>query len=198
MALGIAFLTGQPHLDSCSLSQDQQQFAQQLIRRGVHLEPLNFPYREGMKPYRQQSPVATALTLSWQYLRSRTQQFSDNYSACLRDLINKHPRTLFLAGHCGLEFLNNIELPESCHHRIHVLAYGPIARCRLNYPTMLVQGRRDWISKIFFSDTDFQIQCGVSDYLRSPELLQLARLKIDKLLQDIPTPAPQKPVSSIS
>ena len=184
MSLGVAFLTGQSLPGSCELSPLQHQFAQQLIRKGVHLEPLNFPYREDMQPYRPSSLLSASFANICQYFCSRSRRFSDRYQQQLRLLFDKHPHTLILAGSCGLELLNNLDLPAEYQQRVHVLAYGPVARHRSGFPCTLVQGRRDWLSWYFFPQTDFIIDCGHMNYLYSPEFLAVVKQQIDHLLAD--------------
>ena len=58
-------------------------------------------------------------------------------------------RTLFLAGSSGLELLYNLDLPNADLARIHVFAYGPVARRLPACDACFVQGR-DLISRLFF------------------------------------------------
>ena len=185
MSLGVAFLTGQSLPASCELSPLQQQFAQQLIRKGVHLEPFNFPYREDMQPYRPRSLPLAGCANVWQYFGSRSRRFSDRYRQCLCQLFDKHPRTLILAGSCGLELFNNVDLPADYRQRVHVIAYGPVARHRGRFAVTLVQGHHDCLSSWYFPQVDYGISCGHMNYLHSPEFLLIVRQQIELMLASV-------------
>ncbi|WPD23030.1 MAG: hypothetical protein SD837_00405 [Candidatus Electrothrix scaldis] len=170
--LGAIFLTGQSDKRSCSLIPEQEQTAQALRKLGLDVYPLNFPYQEQMAPYRKVPLVWASIANLRMYLQSRQEEFASRYRPQLCERISQHTFTLVLAGSCGLEIINNICLSDEIKKKLHIFAYGPVARKQPDISCTLVQGRRDWLSKYFFSQVDVSVHCGHMDYLQCPEVLR--------------------------
>lgn len=118
---------------------------------------------------------------SVQYLLSRRPFFSERYQAVVLALLSRHPHTVLLAGSCGLELLNNLYLPPAWLTRISVFAYGPVARHRPACRHVLVQGRHDGISRLFFNSAHHRVDCGHMDYLQQEAVVSLCDSFLDQV-----------------
>ena len=194
--LGAIFLTGQSDKRSCSLTPEQEQTAQALGKLGLDVYPLNFPYQEQMAPYQKVPLIRASIANLRMYLQSRRDEFTSRYRPQLCKRISQHPFTLVLAGSCGLEIINNMRLPDEIKKKLHIFAYGPVARKQPDISCTLVQGRRDWLSKYFFSQVDIVVNCGHMDYLQCPEVLRVLKETALHLQEEINTPAPKGGVST--
>ncbi|VVE58619.1 hypothetical protein PHO31112_05351 [Pandoraea horticolens] len=126
------------------------------------------------------------------YLRSRTSAFAAAYRQDLVTLLARAEVTVFIAGSCGLELLLNLHLTASELQCIRVIALGPVARGRPNCETILVQGRGDWLSRYFFDEADYRVECGHIGYLQSSEVLGLCRHHIGEVQQHRPAALREK------
>ncbi|WP_445765993.1 hypothetical protein [Rheinheimera sp.] len=186
MTVAVVFLTGQSNKQSCALSPVQQAFMQQLLAEGVTGVPLNFPYNSALLPYRQVNLFSASLANSRLYLSSRRGSFKAQYREAVAAVLSRYSKTLVLAGSCGIELLNNLQLDASFSSRLHILAYGPVGRCRPAFDTTLVQGQQDWLSRWFFPAVDIRIDSGHMAYLQSAQLLDIARSLITQLRETVP------------
>jgi hypothetical protein len=167
--LQIAFLTGQSDPRSCALSPTQRRFLDGLGAPGAIKVRLNFPYRAGTPAHADISLLRASYHNAIQYLAARGRAFRERHRGRVLDLLAEADRTLFLAGSCGLELLAGLDLPAPALARIRVFAYGPVARRRPAVACRLVQGRRDWISRLWFREPDLRIEAGHLDYLERPD-----------------------------
>jgi len=175
LPLQVAFLTGQSDPRSTALSPEQRAFMAALEVPAHACVDRNFPY-DAPPAHHRATPIVTA---SWhnarQYWMSRYPDFRRRYRADVEHLFAGAERTVVLAGSCGLELLANLDLPAPLVNRVHVFAYGPVARRRPSCHVLSVCGRVDWISKALGPRADVEVACGHLDYLRSPEVLTLCR-----------------------
>jgi hypothetical protein len=183
MTLAIAFLTGQSDPGRCALSPEQWAFGQALVAQssGTELVSVNFPYCATTAPHRPVPLWRASVANAWQYWRARHSAFIGTYRSCVMNGLDRYPRLLLLAGSCGLELLNGLQLPSDYRQKIVVLAYGPVARSRGPWASSLVQGRRDRLSRAFFPRVDSVIEAGHMDYLQSPEFFSIALATIAQL-----------------
>lgn len=131
----------------------------------------NFPYVDnGDAVYRAQSLPKASYYNAREYLNSRQDGFVVKYRSSVHSLLKQADHTVFLAGSCGLELFNNLKLPTDLLSNVSVFAYGPVARSRPGVHHQLVQGRRDFISKLWFLQADIYVANGHLDYLSHPEL----------------------------
>ena len=185
ICLGAIFLTGQSDRRSCGLSPDQQQTADMLQSLDIEVQPLNFPYQEQMAGYRKINILLASIANLHMYFQSRQEAFVSRYRPQFCRKISQHAFTLVLAGSCGLEILNNFQLSDEVKKRLLIFAYGPIARKRPDIRCTMVQGRRDRLSRYFFPQTDFSVDCGHMDYLQSPEVISLLKVTALRLKEEI-------------
>jgi hypothetical protein len=173
MTLQIILLTGQSDPTRCALSPEQQAFLDALPLPAAAKLSLNFPYRADTPPWRPIPVLIGSVNNARQYARSRQAMFAADHGPEVLRLLARTPRTLILAGSCGLELFVNLRLPREALDGVHVFAYGPVARRLPNCACVLVQGRHDWVSRLWFRTVDHRVACGHRDYLQSPEVLRL-------------------------
>lgn len=179
--LQIAFLTGRSNRSCWGLSPAQEYFLRRLDKSGRHLVDSNFPYEPRKHSWSPTNLVVASLNNIRDYAASRFPAFRDRYSNSVIDLVDNAPHTIFLAGSCGLELLNNLELPQTLHPRISIFAYGPVARKRPAFPHLAIQGARDKISRGWFREVDAVVNSGHMDYLDCPEVSELCAKYILKV-----------------
>jgi len=169
----VIFLTGQSDPARCALSPEQQAFLDALPLPDSAKLSLNFPYDADTQPWRAIPVLIGSVNNARQYARSRHTTFAEGHAPHVRQLLARARRTLILAGSCGLELFVNLQLPRDVLDTVHVFAYGPTARRLPDCACVLVQGRRDWISRLWFRTVDHRVDCAHRDYLQSPEVLRL-------------------------
>jgi hypothetical protein len=169
----VGFLTGQSDALRCALSPSQRAFLEALPVPASARLALNFPYHAGTAPWRHVSLLTASINNARQYRASRHPDFAARHAPQVLRQLAQSPRTLILAGSAGLELLANLRLPREALDRVHVFAYGPVARRLPECECVLVQGRRDWISRWWFRTVDHRVDCTHLDYLQSPEVLAL-------------------------
>jgi len=175
--LQIAFLTGQSNPGNAALSPLQTSFLNALPAPDEWKVRVNFPYPDIPQTFRRTPlPIASLHNLTL-FLRSRLPTFAATYRPAVLAQIERAERTLFLAGSSGLELLVNLHLPAPALPRLHVFAYGPVARRLPPCDARFVQGR-DSISRLFFrvgvpKSHIARVECDHLDYLRDPTVLAL-------------------------
>lgn len=172
----VAFLTGQSHPPSAALSPSQAAFFAALPVPAESQVTLNFPYpfEAPVHPFTRTPLLLASLRNARQYFASSRPAFAEQHRTAVEALLARADRTLFLAGSCGLELFNNLALPVSALERVTIFAYGPVARRRPDCDCLLVQGRRDWISRRYFRRVDVRVDSGHMDYLDNPSVVALA------------------------
>ena len=177
----IALLTGQSDRRRWALSPAQRDFlASVSMPQGARVGN-NFPYWTGSPDYRP-SPLAKAsINNALIYIWSRSRAFRDTYSHSVLQLIAGRERTIFLAGSCGLELFNNLNLPVDVIRKVSIFAYGPVARRRPDCVHLLVGATRDSISKHYFPAPDHIVDSGHMNYLSNPIVRTLCREFIERV-----------------
>jgi hypothetical protein len=185
----ILFLTGRSDPRSAALSPVQTAFLDALPAPDAWKVRVNFPYPAATPPYRDVPLLPASWRNLWQFAASRRVSFAERHQTQVLDRIEAAERTFILAGSCGLELLANLRLPASVLARLHVFAYGPAARRRPACDCRLVQGRHDWISRVWVRTVDARLACGHLDYLSDPEVLRICCDYLEECLDTSP-PAP--------
>jgi hypothetical protein len=179
----VALLTGQS--DGCrwALSPLQQDFlASVSTSEGVQVGN-NFPYRTGSPYYRPSSLIKASVNNAFTYIWSRSRAFREAHSHSVLQLIFRREKTIFLAGSCGLELFNNLELPTDAIRRVSIFACGPVARRRPSCVHLLVGSSRDLITKYYFPAPDHVVECGHMNYLSNPTVRTLCREFIERVIR---------------
>ena len=187
-------MTGQSHPRSAALSPSQAAFLAALPVPAATRVNLNFPYpfEAPVRPFTSTPLLSASLRNARQHFASRRPAFSERRRPAVEALLARADRTLFLMGSCGLELFNNLALPARALERVTIFAYGPVARRRPDGDCLLVQGRRDWISRSFFRRVDVQVDGGHLDYLGDPAVAALATETIRRLAARTATPIPSR------
>ncbi|WP_354624884.1 hypothetical protein [Psychromonas sp. MME2] len=167
------FITGQSNRRCCQLSPKQKKIADFLEEEGVSVAPFNFPYDSQMNVYHETNLLNASLSNTLQYFLSRKPHFEKQYRAQVIKQFEQYGYCIVMAGSCGLELLNNLHLPVKLLKNMHVIAYGPVARTLPKTQVTMIQGRNDWLSKLFFKEVDYLVDCGHMDYLESTEILNV-------------------------
>jgi hypothetical protein len=170
--LQILFLTGRSDPRSAALSPLQTAFLDALPAPGEWKVRVNFPYPAETPPYSEIPLLRASWRNLWQFAGSRRPAFAERHRAPVLDRIEAAGRTFVLAGSSGLELLANLRLPAAVLARLHVFAYGPVARRLPDCDHRLVQGRRDWISRAWFGAVEARVDGGHLDYLADPAVLR--------------------------
>jgi len=179
-----AFITGHSMGGCTGLSEEQLGFQ---VRSGIpreHWLPHNFPYQESF-PFRMPNLLAASFNNSVHYYTSRWRGFRERHRDAVAEVFSRHEVVILLAGSCGLELLNNLELPADVLRRVHVFAYGPVSRALPETASrMMVQGQGDFISRAFHGKVDHRYPCSHMGYLESPETLRLFHLFHRRVLEE--------------
>jgi hypothetical protein len=176
----IALLTGRSDPGRCALSPTQRAI---LDRLAIHAQDLafehhNFPWPADTAPWRPVSLLRASLANGRQYLAARRGALHGLSPAQIDDARERllvAPRTLLLAGSCGLVLLDALIAPfdHAQRARLRVVAYGAVApqwpQCN-DRPLDGVQlrGDRDRIAARFGPDDGPRprmIPAGHMDYL---------------------------------
>jgi hypothetical protein len=178
----IAFLTGRSNPASCALSPLQSQFLQRLHGPDRLLVGLNFPYEQSEAPHRPTQLLQASCNNAVEYLGSRQGAFGNRYRPVMEALLSRAPRTVLLAGSCGLELFLNLGLDARWLARTTVFAFGPVARSLPASRYLLVQGRRDWLSRWYYPRVHHRVDCGHLDYLAQDEVLRLCEDLVSRVV----------------
>jgi len=182
MTLRVCFLTGRSDRSNTALSPVQRAFLDSLPITDEERVEVNFPYRPASGPWRR-TPLPTASVRNARdYFASRRAGFAHEHRAAVREVLTAADRTLVLAGSCGLELLANLRLEAEVLARVHVVAYGPVARTRPGAARVeTVTGRADALARRSTGSPDHEIDAHHLDYLSSPELRGIVVAAIERL-----------------
>ena len=168
------FITGHSVPGCTGLSRVQRDFLDGTqVPESCRLEH-NFPWIESPS-FPGKISLATA---SWNNVRHCLASLGTAFRRRHRDEViarfDPFDAVVLLAGSCGLELLDNLDLPGATRERMHVFAYGPVSRRIPRVGSVwLVQGNRDFISRAIHRRVDHVVPCGHLDYLETPGTLAL-------------------------
>lgn len=165
------FISGQSNRHCCQLSPIQKNLSDFLSKEGVTVSPLNFPYDTQMSSYHETNLLNASWSNGLQYFFSRKPRFEKQYRAKVIKQFEEEGYCIVLAGSCGLELFNNLHLPDNILKNLHVIAYGPVARAQPKSQFTMIQGRDDWLSKFFFKEVNYLVDCGHMNYLESDDVI---------------------------
>ena len=173
----IAFLTGQSNPGNAALSPEQAAFLEALPAPNEWKVQVNFPYPDALPTFRRTPLLIASFHNLALYFRSRRPAFAAAHRPAVLARLDRAERTLFLAGSSGLELLANLDLPVEALARVHVFAYGPVARRLPGCNARFVQGR-DLISRLYFRvglppERIARVECDHLGYLSDPAVLAL-------------------------
>ncbi|MGV3662571.1 MAG: hypothetical protein ACO1TE_20470 [Prosthecobacter sp.] len=174
MSFIAAYITGHSVPGCTGLSREQVDFQQRTDIPAEQWLPHNFPYHATF-PF---PDPFNLLSASWNnvlhYSRSRFASFAKTHRGAVAQVFEEYDSILLLAGSCGLELFNNLDLPAELRRRTHVFAYGPVSRRPPDVAShLIVQGKHDWLSRFYHRRVDHRYACPHMGYLLAPETLRL-------------------------
>jgi hypothetical protein len=179
-----AFITGHSVRGCTGLSADQFDFLRRSELPDEQWLPCNFPYHETF-PFRSPNLIRASLNNSCHYYFSRFSGFRDRHRDQVIGIFSGYEKVILLAGSCGLELLNNLELPDDIRSRLHVFSYGAVSRELPDTAShLMVRGSQDFISRIFHRHADHCYASSHMGYLRSPETMRLFNSFCRRTLQE--------------
>lgn len=177
----IAFITGLSDLGNNSLSPEQTSFLKSLQTHEENKIYCNFPYTETKKHYKKTNIILASFSNSLQYFLSRTKLLDKNTEQ-LKKMLKENDKVLLLSGSCGLELLNNMKFSKEEKQKLHIIAYGAVARKIPDFVYLtLVQGDKDWIARLWIHVYDIKIKANHMNYLQSNELVNFVNNYIEKM-----------------
>lgn len=182
--LQIAFMTGRSNPKCWHLSVTQRMFLERMAAPQRHLVLMNFPYRTNSGPVKNNPLWLASLQNAKEYLAARHASFVINYKHSVTALLEQSAHTVLLAGSCGLELFNCLQLEQHWLERTSVFAYGPVARRLPCCQTLLIQGRRDLISRLWVRQADLNISTGHLGYLQNHEMVTHCQAFIEAVEQE--------------
>ena len=170
----VGFIAGHSVRGCTGLSREQQDFQRRSTVPEQNWLRHNFPWHETF-PFPE---TFRLLSASWNnvrhYFASRRPAFRAKHRASVAGLFAKYDAVILLAGSCGLELLNNLDLPSETRQRLHVFAYGPVSRRRPDVAScFMVQGKRDMLSRWYHRQVDARFPCPHMGYLAAEETMRL-------------------------
>lgn len=182
----IAFLTGQSDPGRCALSPAQRRVLERLADAAPDLDctPHNFPWIADPAPWRAVPLLRASLANGRQWLAARRGSLSPFAAAeieAARSRLREAPRTLLLAGSCGLSLLDALVagFDDAQRARLRVVAYGAVApRWPRRIDGAALRGDRDRIARWFGpagGPPPQSLACGHLDYLDHAAVVDAAR-----------------------
>lgn len=177
----IAFITGLSDWGNNSLSVEQTIFLNKINTNESNKIYYNFPYINNAYILKHTNIIIASLSNALQYFLSRT-KWLDKKTKVLKEIIHNNDKILLLSGSCGLELLSNMNFSKEEKNKIHIIAYGAVARKipEFQYLT-LVQSTKDWISRMWINVYDLKIQGHHMNYLESKEFLNFVNGYVEKM-----------------
>jgi hypothetical protein len=169
----VALLSGLSDPETCALSRVQTDFLAALQVPESWKVYRNFPYAPCPAGARREPPLWLAsLRNLRQFLQAGRRPYRDAARRHWEALAESAGELVIVTLSCGLEILNHC-LPPRGRNGLHVFALGPVAREPPRAACTLLQGARDYLSKLFFRTADVVLPgVGHMDYLGNPEVFQ--------------------------
>ncbi len=153
----IAFITGQSDPARCALSPVQRATLDALAAHaeGIDSAPNNFPWHNDDAPWRPVPLLRASIANGRQYLAARRgalHALSPAQIDAARARLLQAPRTLLLAGSCGLALLDALCAPFDATQRVRlrIVAYGAVGpRWPRGIEGVQLRGDRDRIAARF-------------------------------------------------
>ncbi|WP_158658169.1 hypothetical protein [Agarilytica rhodophyticola] len=183
--LQVAFITGKSNPKSWCLSPPQKKFINSLGLKKEEISLLNFPYCKSSETFKPVNIVQASYENIKIFCFSQTKVYRQKYLSSVREFLDNTSYTLLISGSCGLELLSNLRLPKSYQNKIHIFAYGPVSIKMPPANSILVQGEKDWISRIFFKEVDFLVPGGHMSYMDQEEVIDICRQYILKTKSEL-------------
>lgn len=176
----VAFITGLSDWNNTTLSPNQKKFLDNLNINKSDKIYSNFPYLTQRK-YNKKNIIIASFSNALCYVLSKA-GFYENKTHRLKKLLNENKIVLLLSGSCGMEILRNLKLSEEEKKKIHIIAYGAVAKKIPDFQNMiLIQGKNDWICRIWIKDYNLRINSNHMNYLENNDFLNFVNDYIKKI-----------------
>ena len=177
----VGFITGFSNWGNNSLSPIQFEFMKNINIKESNKIYLNFPYINNNQLYKDPNIVSASISNAAQYMLSKT-SWLKNKEQHFKSIIKEENKILLLSGSCGLEIIRNMNLLKEEKEKIHIIAYGGVAKEIPDFKYLtLVQSKNDWISRIWIKDYDLMIEGNHMNYLQSSQLLNFINEYVGKM-----------------
>ena len=177
----VCFITGLSNYGNNTLSPIQTEFLSKIDTTEKNKLFLNFPYVNKNLTYKEPHIICASISNAYQYLLSKTYWIEEKNER-LKSMLKEERRILLLSGSCGLELIRNMKFTKEEKERLHVIAYGAVAKKipDLKYLT-LVQSKNDWIARLWIKEYDFMIEGNHMNYLESEKFLNFTNDYVRKM-----------------
>lgn len=172
----VVLLSGLSDPATCALSYIQTQFLASLDVPEAWKVYRNFPYVACTLPRGDPPLWRASLRNLRQFLHAGRPPYRDAARQHWQALAASTDRLVVITLSCGLEIVNHCIEPTAAGPALEILALGPVAWKAPPVSCTLVQGERDYLSKLFFRNCPVTLEgLGHMDYLRHPQVRQLAQ-----------------------
>lgn len=126
------------------------------------------------KPH-QASLIRASYSNGLQFIRTWSAEYHRNAIPHWNALLHSVDHLLVISGSCGIQLLTSCKQLQGTFNKVHLLALGPVGLLRPTFPTVLLQGNRDWLSRAFFRSPDTIVHgVGHMDYWEHPQVREIA------------------------
>lgn len=176
----VALLTGQSSFQSSTLSPAQLQFLTVIAPKNAAILPIGFPFDFAFQGagFRETSLAGASCRNARQVVWAlRSLAFQQVVAQRLHALITAtSQRLILITGSCGLQLANAAWPALPAGPRVDVIALGPACFGTLRVPAIVVQGRADHWSRLFYRGrVDHRPACGHLEYWNSAEVRALVK-----------------------
>lgn len=159
----IFFMTGMSNYGNNSLSFQQEIFLKNLLLpENVEKIYINFPYTEAKERWRHTNIFIASISNMFQYFKAKFPA-EEKHKKVFLELLNKYDEIFILAGSCGLEIFNSLNLDGKLAKKINIFSYGGVAsKIPKVKNVFLIRGSKDFLA---IRKYDIIINCGHMNYL---------------------------------
>ncbi len=178
----IVIVTGLSDPNSCHLTKTQLSL---ITLPGLPPDSVvteNFPFvQHHIDTMTGRSLVQASLANGLQFCRTWTAAYRNLAAVHWASLLHSVDHLFVVAGSCGIQLVTSCPTLQRAPDKVHLFALGPVGTRRPLFPTVLLQGRRDWLSKIFFPRPDLIVdRVGHLDYWENSQVREF----VDQWLRD--------------
>jgi hypothetical protein len=168
-------VTGLSRPSSCCLSKAQRELLQLPELEGQCVVPWNFPFIPTFDVTPPVNILQASVANGTQMALSMTNSYRVLANRHWDSLMQSTSRLLLITGSCGLQLVNSWTALSAHADQVEILALGPVAIARSCVPTTVVQGSRDYISRLWFSRPEIVVNgVGHMDYWSNRDVKEIA------------------------
>lgn len=177
LPLRVAVVTGLSNPASCELTQPQRDLIALPELPVDSVIGWNFPFIPESPATQTSEPSLLKASLSncLHFVRTYAAGYQRLATPHWEALLSATDRVIMVTGSCGLQLINTSDYLREHSFRIRILAFGPVANAQPRFSTTLLQGSRDYLSKLWFRKADITIPgVGHMDYWTHPKVREVA------------------------